>query len=192
MPTSTPSQFSILLDETRQGSLEARAQLIQLVYQDLRRLAQNYLKQERPSPSLQATALVHEVYLRLFGENHIDWRNREHLLHVAARQMRRLLVDHARAAGTAKRNGYGRAASLEEAESLPLTRHPEWIELDEALQGLETLHPRVGRVVELRFFAGMTEEEAAKALGVSATTVKREWKFARAWLYDQIRGDGQS
>ena len=188
MPTSTPSQFSILLDETRRGSLEARAQLIQLVYQDLRRLAQSYLKQERPSPSLQATALVHEVYLRLFGENHIDWQNREHLLHVAARQMRRLLVDHARAAGTAKRNGYGRAASLEEAELLPLTRNPEWIELDEALQSLEKLHPRVGRVVELRFFAGMTEEETAKALGVSATTVKREWKFARAWLYDQIRG----
>src|SRR5574341_377864 len=192
MPTSTPSQFSILLDETRQGSLEARAQLIQLVYQDLRRLAQNYLRQERPSPSLQATALVHEVYLRLFGENHIDWQNREHLLHVAARQMRRLLVDHARSAGTAKRNSGGRAASLEEAESLPLARNPEWIELDEALQSLEKLHPRVGLVVELRFYAGMTEEEVAKALGVSATTVKREWKFARAWLYDQIRGGGRT
>ncbi|MGH9836355.1 MAG: ECF-type sigma factor [Blastocatellia bacterium] len=188
MSKSTSSQFSILLDETRQGSEEARAQLIQLVYQDLRRLAQSYLKQERPSPSLQATALVHEVYLRLFGENHIDWQNREHLLHVAARQMRRLLIDHARTAGAAKRDGRERVASLEEADFLPLTRNPDLIELEEALQGLEKLHPRVGRVVELRFFAGMTEEEAAKALGVSATTVKREWKFARAWLYDQIRG----
>jgi RNA polymerase sigma factor (TIGR02999 family) len=192
MSNSTPSQFSILLDEARQGSKEAKSQLILLVYQDLRRLAQSYLKQERPSPSLQATALVHEVYLRLFGENHIDYQDRSHFLIVAARQMRRLLIDHARTAGAAKRDGRGRVISLNEAALLPLAHNPGPVELNDALQGLEKLHPRAGQVVELRFFAGLTEEEVAHALGVSATTVKREWKFARAWLYEQMRGHDQA
>jgi RNA polymerase sigma factor (TIGR02999 family) len=188
MSNSTPSQFSILLDEMRQGNDEAKSQLILLVYQDLRRIAQSYLKQERPSPSLQATALVHEVYLRLFGESLVELQNRQHFLIVAARQMRRILIDHARAAVSAKRNGNGRAVSLEEATPLLLMSDPDLIDLHEALQGLEKLYPRAGQVVELRFFTGMTEEEIAKTLGVSATTVKREWKFARAWLYEQIRG----
>jgi RNA polymerase sigma factor (TIGR02999 family) len=188
MSNSTPSQFSILLDEMRQGNDEAKSQLILLVYQDLRRIAQSYLRQERPSPSLQATALVHEVYLRLFGESLVELQNRQHFLIVAARQMRRILIDHARAAVSAKRNGNGRAVSLEEATPLLLMSDPDLIDLHEALQGLEKLYPRAGQVVELRFFTGMTEEEIAKTLGVSATTVKREWKFARAWLYEQIRG----
>ena len=188
MSNSTPSQFSILLDEMRQGNDEAKSQLILLVYQDLRRIAQSYLKQERPSPSLQATALVHEVYLRLFGENPVELQSRQHFLIIAARQMRRILIDHARATVSAKRNGNGLAVSLEEAPILPLMKDPDLIDLNEALHGLEKLYPRAGQVVELRFFTGMTEEEIAKTLGVSATTVKREWKFARAWLYDQIRG----
>lgn len=187
MSDSTPSQFSILLDQARQGSAGAMDELILLVYQDLRRLAQNYLKQERPSPSLQATALVHEVYLRLFGEDRIEWQNRSHFLIIAARQMRRLLIDHARTTRAAKHNGRGRRAPLEEAALLPVPSAPDLVALDEALQSLEKLRLRAGQVVELRFFIGLTEAEIARVLGVSVTTVKREWKFARAWLYDEMQ-----
>lgn len=185
MSDSTPSQFSILLDQARQGRAEAMDELILLVYQDLRRLAQSYLRQERRSPSLQATALVHEVYVRLFGADRVEWQNRSHFLIVAARQMRRLLIDHARTSRAAKHNG--RRAPLEEAALLPVPGDPDLVALDEALQSLEKLRPRAGQVVELRFFVGLTEEEIARVLGVSATTVKREWKFARAWLYDEMQ-----
>ncbi|MDQ3013356.1 MAG: ECF-type sigma factor [Acidobacteriota bacterium] len=186
MPDSTPSRFSILLVEARQGNHDAHAELIQLVYQDLRRLAQNYLNRERPSPSLQATALVHDVYVRLFGESLMDWQTRSHFLIVAATQMRRLLIDHARAAATTKRDGRGRSVPLEEAAALPLANTPDLVALDDALQDLEKLRPRACQVVELRFFGGLTEDEAARVLEVSATTVKREWKWAKAWLYDQM------
>ncbi|MGH9938467.1 MAG: ECF-type sigma factor, partial [Blastocatellia bacterium] len=167
MSNSTPSRFSVLLDETRQGSEEARDELILLVYQDLRRIAQSFLNQERPSPSLQATALVHEVYLRLFGENHIEFQNQQHFLIVAARQMRRILTDHARARNAAKRNGNAQDIPLEEAGILPLARDPDPVELNEALLALEKLYPRACQTVELRFYVGLTEEEVAKTLGVS-------------------------
>ncbi|MEP7336409.1 MAG: ECF-type sigma factor [Acidobacteriota bacterium] len=184
MTDSTPSRFSILLTEARLGSAEAHAELIQLVYQDLRRLAQNYLRHERPSPSLQATALVHDVYVRLFGESQVDWQTRSHFLIIAAMQMRRLLIDHARAAATAKRNG--RNVPLEEAAALPLANPPDLVALDDALRDLEKLRPRACQVVELRFFGGLTEEEAARVIGISPTTVKREWQWAKTWLYDWL------
>lgn len=186
MSDSPPSQFSALLDEVRRGNEEAKAQLISLVYQDLRRIAQNCLQYEHPSPSLQATALVHEVYLRLFGETEIEWQNRQHFLLVSARQMRWLLIDHARSNIAAKRNG--KTVPLEDAAMLPAFKDSELVELDEALQDLEHVHLRAAQVVSLRFFIGLTEEETALALKVSETTVKRDWKFARAWLYDRMRG----
>ena len=187
MSDSAQIQFSMLLTKIRLGSEEAKAQLIQQVYPDLCRLAQNYLKRERSNQSLEAAALVHEVYLRLFGENKIDWQERSQFFIVAARQMRRILIDYARAAAAAKYNGGGQIIPLDEATQLPST-DIEVMELNEALRSFEKLHFRASRVVKLRYFVGLTEEEIANALGVSVTTVKREWKFARLWLYDHIRG----
>lgn len=187
MSDSPPSQFSRLNADARLGSEEARDELIQLVYQDLRRLAQSYLNRERSDLSLQATALVHETYVRLFGQGQVDWKDRSHFLMIAARQMRRILIDHARAAATAKRDRRDRSVAVEEATMLSAMSNPELVALDDALQSLEKLRPRAGQVVELRFFGGQTEDEIAQVLDISATTVKREWKWARAWLYDQLQ-----
>ncbi|HEX9003063.1 MAG TPA: ECF-type sigma factor [Blastocatellia bacterium] len=187
MPDSTPSQFSILLAEARQGSGQAWDDLILLIYQDLRRIAQACLKHEQPSPSLQATALVHEAYLRLFGEVQVEWQSQSHFLIVAARQMRRILIDRARTNNAAKRNGQKHAIPLEDALLFPSLSDPDLVALNDALHELEKIRPRASQVVELRFFAGLTLEEAAQLLGISTNTAKREWNFAKAWLYDQLR-----
>lgn len=186
MPRLSPSRFPIPLAETRQGSAEAKAEFFLIFYQDLRRLAQSHLKHERPDHTLQATALVHEVYLRLAGEEGITWQERADFMMVAARLMRRILIDYARTSRAAKRNGGRRAVPIEEAVLIPSMAHGELIELNEALQLFEKLHPRAARIVELRYFGGLTEEEAAKVLGISVTTIKREWNFAKAWLFDQL------
>lgn len=188
MPDPMPSRFSILLADARSGSPEAQEELIRLVYQDLRRLAQSHLKRERPGVSLQATALVHEVYLRLFGEEQIDWQDRSHFLLIAWRQMRRILIDRARAAATAKRDGRAGELPLDDAPWNTTMSNPDLVALDDALQDLEKLRPRACQMVELRFFGGLTEEETAQLLAVSPSTAKREWKFARAWLHQQLRG----
>lgn len=192
MSDSTPSQFSIFLAEARQGSDEAWDELILLVYQDLRRLSQHYLNQEQPSPSLQATALVHEVYLRLFGEERIDWQDRSHFLIVAARQMRRILIDHARSNSTVKRDGQRNAIPLEGAAAFAAATDPDLVALNAALLELEKLRPRACQVVELRFFVGLKEDEVGRVLEISTTTVKREWRWARAWLYDRLREGSQA
>ncbi|HMV51192.1 MAG TPA: ECF-type sigma factor [Blastocatellia bacterium] len=173
--------------DVRRGDPQARSELIEFLYRDLRRLAQSHLKHERRSPSLQATALVNEVYLRLFGEGQVDWQDRAHFFVIASRQMRRILIDHARAAAAAKRDGGANGLPLEEAAFLSPLSDPNLPALDEALQDLEKLRPRACQVVELRFFGGLTEEEIAQVLNTSGSTVKREWKFAKAWLYDQLR-----
>ncbi len=182
----TPKTFTSLLAEARLGKAEAREELIQLVYQDLRRLAQNYLNHEAACPSLQATALVHEVYLRLFGDTPIHFADRQHFLIIAARQMRRILIDHARSNRALKRNSNGGSLSLDDTSILQIPQNIDAYDLDTVLSDLERLYPRAGQVIELRFFAGLTEAETARVLGVSETTVKREWKFARAWLYGQL------
>jgi RNA polymerase sigma-70 factor, ECF subfamily len=190
MPISTPSQFSILLEQIREGSPEARELLIKLVYQDLRRMAQSYINREQSTPSLQATALVHEVYLRLFGDRSVKVENREHFMIIASRQMRRILIDRARSLKAIKHNGNQRPGPLEDAMELQTAQqNPELIDLNDALEKFEKIYHRMARIVELRFFTGLTEAETARALGVSETTVKREWKFARAWLYGQLRGE---
>jgi RNA polymerase sigma factor (TIGR02999 family) len=190
MPNKSPSRFSILLSEVKQGSREAQSELILLVYQDLRRIAQSYLNRERPGQTLQATALVHEAYMRLFGERQVDWRGRNHFLLIAARQMRHILVEHARSAHAAKRNGNGHTVPIEEAAALLPLRYADPVRLDDALQSLAKLHPRAAQGVKLRFYAGLTEEQIATVLGISVTTVKREWKFARAWLRRELSGHG--
>jgi len=189
MIDTAPSQFTVLLSDARQGSEEARSELILIVYQDLRRLAHSYLNHERQTPSMQATAMVHEVYMRLFGENQIDWQDRSHFMIIASRQMRRILVDHARSSRTAKRDWRLQSNSTADDLLFSALGNDEIDALNEALEDLEKLYPRACQVVELRFFAGLTEVEMARVLDVSVTTVKREWRFARAWLYDHIRGD---
>ena len=184
MPTA--KEITGLLAQLRSGHQEAASQLMDLVYPELRRLAQHYMQRERPNHTLQATALVHEAYLRIFGTEAIQWQNRAHFFAVAAQQMRRILVDHARRLGAEKREGGRIKLSLDDVPGLPAKHDEDLVALDEALKGLEKLDPRAGRVVELRFFGGLTEKEAAEVLGISVATLKRDWEFAKAWLFDQL------
>lgn len=186
MSTATLNEFTALLTEYRKGDQEAGKQLAVVVYQELRRLAQYYLQRERPDHTLQATALVHEAYVRLFSDGDCAWRDRAHFFNVAAQQMRRLLVDHARAAQADKRYGGKLRVSLEVLTGVAEQRDEDLIALDQALGKLEALYPRASQVVELRFFGGLTEEEAARVLEISTATLKRDWDFAKAWLYRQM------
>jgi RNA polymerase sigma-70 factor (ECF subfamily) len=188
MSTSSSQEFTALLVEYRNGNQEAGKQLVSVVYQELRRLAQYYLHQERPDHTLQATALVHEAYMQLFSDGDCPWRDRAHFFNVAAQQMRHLLVDHARAAKAEKRYGGKLKLSLEALTGVAEESDEDLIALDEALDRLEALYPRASRAVELRFFGGLTEKETAEVLEISTATLKRDWDFARAWLYGQISG----
>ena len=185
MPAS--EQITTLLLHIRQGDPQAASQLMEVVYPELRKLAQHYMEQERPSHTLQATALVHEAFLRIFGSEPIEWQNRAHFFAVAAKQMRQILVDHARARAAEKRGGPRVQVSLDAATEVALAPDYDLIALDEALARLEALDPRASRVVELRFFGGLTEAEAVEVLGISLATLKRDWEFARAWLFSQLR-----
>ena len=185
MPDS--EHFTTLLLDWRNGNPSAGEELLGVIYKDLRRLAARYLRQERSDHTLQPTALVHELYLRVFtsGE-HITWQNRAHFFAVAAQTLRRILVDHARMRQTTKRGGHQVRLSLTEVNGLAEPRADNLIEIDEALQRLTELEPRAAQVVELRFFGGLQVEEVAEVLGVSIITVKRDWKVARAWLTAQL------
>ncbi len=166
------------------GDREALERLMPVVYAELRRLAAAHLRSERPDHTLQPTALVHEAYLRLQGQRSVEWANRGHFFGIAARIMRRILVDHARRRRALKRDAA--ALHLAAAEPEAPDQAPELIALDTALTSLEKLDPQQARVVELRFFGGMTVEETAEATGISTATVKREWRTARAWLRREI------
>ena len=183
---STPGEVTSLLLEIKNGNREAERQLIPLVYAELRRIAGAYMRREEPGHSLQPTALVHEAYLRLTGVQEIDWQSRTHFFAVAATMMRRILVDHARARQARKRGDGWDPVSLNEA-ILPATdRCAEILALDDALTRLALLDARQSKVVELRFFAGMSEEETGNALGISSRTVKRDWRVAKAWLFKEL------
>jgi RNA polymerase sigma factor (TIGR02999 family) len=183
---STAKAITSLLAELRSGNQEVASQLVSLVYPELRKLAHRYMKRERPDHTLQATALVHEAYVRMFGSEPIAWQDRAHFFAVAAQQMRRILVDHARQLAAEKRGGNQIRVSLTDLNGLPEKRDQNLVALDDALTCLEALDPRASRVVELRFFGGLTEKEAAEVLGVSVSTIRRDWEFARAWLFDQL------
>jgi RNA polymerase sigma factor (TIGR02999 family) len=182
-----------LLHRWREGDAAALDQLIPLVYDELHRLARRYLRGERPGHTLQTTALVHEACLRLIGPSPADWSGRAHFFAVAARVMRRLLVDHARARRGPRRGGRAGCVALDEAAAFAQPAE-DLVELDEALRRLAELDPRKSRIVELRYFGGLSVEETADALGVSAITVKREWPRIKAWLLRELggeeRGDG--
>jgi RNA polymerase sigma-70 factor, ECF subfamily len=182
-------EITQLLAEKRAGSVPAMERLIPIVYQELRRLAAYHMQQERSGHTLQATALVHEVYLRLAGPKEQNWHNRAHFFAVAAQIMRNLLVDHARGRNRLKRGG-GTAVALDEALMIPVSE--ELLAIHDALDELAGLDDRQAQIVEMRYFTGMSVEEVALMMGISERTVKREWQMAKAWLYDRVRGDAQA
>ena len=175
-----------LLMAWSKGEASASAELMPLVYDELRRVAQNYLNQERPNHTLQATALVHEAYLRLVKQTEVDWQDRAHFFGMAAQMMRHILVDHARKKRAEKRGGFGERMTLAEAVSFPEQIDFDLVALDDALNGLTRLDPQQSKIVELRFFGGLTIEETSTALGVSVATVNREWRLAKAWLLREL------
>ena len=189
---SAPPQGAItqwLLDWGR-GDKPGLDQMLPVLYQELHRLASSYLSREAPGHTLQPTALVHEAYLRLVDQRRVDWRNRAQFLGVAANMMRRILVNHARDRTARKRGGDPERVSLSLVESPSGRPDVELIALEDALQRLAALDERKSKVVELKFFGGLTIGEIAEVLQVSDATVEREWAFARAWLYDAIEGSG--
>jgi RNA polymerase sigma factor (TIGR02999 family) len=188
--STNSSEISLLLDQYRDGRAGAFERLMVLVYDDLRRLAAWQLQSERPGHTLQPTALVHEAYLKLAGQDPIEWHNKAHFFALAAQIMRHILVDHARARGRDKRGGGQASVALDEA--LKLTAYPnepgsvELVKLDEALSALAGQAPRKSLIVELRYFGGLSIEETADVLGISPTTVRREWTLAKAWLRREL------
>jgi RNA polymerase sigma-70 factor (ECF subfamily) len=173
---------TVLLKEISSGNRDALAKLVPVVYDELRRLAAYYLRQERSDHTLQATALVHEAYLRLVDQRHMDWNNRNHFFGVAAHLMRRILLMHAREHRAAKRGGAAQKISLDEIAIFSPAQAEELVYLDELLTRLAALDAQQERVVELRFFAGLSVEETAELMGISPATVKRDWAMAKAWL----------
>jgi RNA polymerase sigma factor (TIGR02999 family) len=168
------------------GDREAPARLMPLVYEELRRLARQYLQRERPDHTLQATGLVHEAYLRLVDQSTTTWQNRAHFFGVAAQVMRRILVDYARAHRAEKRSGGWDKLAFDEALAPAADRSVDLVALDDALKDLLARDPRQSQIVELRFFGGLTNEELGEVLDVSPSTVKREWRMAKAWLRREI------
>lgn len=186
MKAAAPENVTALLRRWQQGDQAATEELLPLVYGELRRIARRHLRGERHGHTLEATALVHEVYLRLSGGAELHWNDRVHFYAVAAQMMRRVLVDHARGRDAAKRGGSVIKVSLDEARDPAVESGADVVALDDALAGLEALDPRKSRIVELRFFGGLTLEETAAVLGISVPTVVKETRLARAWLHSQI------
>ena len=181
-----------LLMDARDGDSRAADRLLPLLYDRLRALAQELMQQERLGHTLQATALVHEAYLKLVDQKRAQWQNRAHFFAVAAQGIRRILVDHARGHGRAKRGGARAKLTLNEELAATYDEVVDVVALDEALAQLAESHPQHARITEMRFFAGLTIEEAAAVLGMSTRTVDRQWRYARAWLYKALSGDEES
>ena len=183
----SPGEVTRLLIELEDRKQEAAPKLFELLYGELRRMAQLHLQHERPDHTLQATALVHEAYVRLV-DGLRPWRNRAHFFAIASSAMRRILVDHARAKRAAKRPGSQQKVDLDEVLLLSNEQFDGIIALDRALERLSQFDPRQGRIVELRYFGGLTSEEVGEALGVSTITVQRDWAVAKAWLHGELAG----
>lgn len=184
---SPPQDITRLLIRLTEGDRAVLDDLLPLVYGELRRVAAGYLRRENSGHTLQPTALVNEAYIRLVDQTQVRWQNRAHFLGVAAQMMRRILVDHARGRQAEKRGGEYQKLSLDENIDVSGDRSAELVALDEALDRLAALDPQKSRIVELRFFGGLSVEETAEVIGVSAPTVKRQWRMAKAWLYGQVQ-----
>lgn len=188
MAESASHDVTRLLNDWRNGNQQALEQLTPLVYGELRRLAARFLRREREGHTLNATALINEAYLQLIGQQPSDWQNRAHFIGVAAHLMRNILVDHARAHAAAKRGKGEQALPLDEAVNVSGKTPPDVLALDEALKDLAKHDPRKCRIIELRYFGGLSLEEIEKVLNISAATIRREMRFAEAWLYKQMAG----
>jgi RNA polymerase sigma factor (TIGR02999 family) len=178
----SPAAVASLVDGARQGDEQALATLVPIVYDELRRLAASYLRRERPGQTLQATALVHDVYLRLLQDSQLSWQNRAHFFGIAARSMRQILIERARARHAAKRGGDRVRVTFDPGLIVAAPDSIDFEALDDALTRLAAQDPELARVVEVRFFGGLTIEETAEAMGISPATVKRRWTLAKAWL----------
>jgi RNA polymerase sigma factor (TIGR02999 family) len=181
-----PANITALLQQIKQGNVAAESDLLPLIYNQLRAIARNQMGRERPDHTLQATVLVHEAFLQLVGNSQIDWHNRAHFFALASRLMRRILVDHARAARAQKRPGARQKVELESALVFVEAQYADVLALDEALRKLAEWDLRQSRVVEMHFFGGLSFEEIAEVLGISDRTAKRDWTMARAWLYQEL------
>jgi RNA polymerase sigma factor (TIGR02999 family) len=185
---SAATEVTQILLNWHAGEPDAAARLMPLVYEELRRLARDYLRRERGDHTLQPTALVHEAYLRLVDDSRVNWQNRAHFYGIAAKLMRRILVDHARARNADKRGGLVPKVPLDEARDLPPAATNDLVALDGALQDLARTYPRKSEVVELKFFGGLEADEIAEVLQVSPKTVLRDWQFAKLWLCRELAG----
>jgi RNA polymerase sigma-70 factor (ECF subfamily) len=183
---STTGEITQLLDQLSDGRPQAFEELLPVVYSELRRQAGRYLRRERANHTLQPTALVHEAYLRLVDQRNVRWQNRAHFFAIAAQAMRRILVDHARAQARVKRGGPKAQVTLDDAMLAAEQQSIDTIALDQALQRLAALDERQSRIVELRFFGGLSVEEVAEVMKISPATIKREWSMAKAWLYSEL------
>lgn len=188
--TPAPENVTALLIRSGNGDRAAFDQLMPIVYAELHRMARGYIGRQASDHTLQTTALVHEAYFKLVGEQDKQWHNRTHFLAVAAKAMRHVLVDYARATQASKRGGGQDVIPLDEARIPPPEQLGELVALDDALTQLSALHPRQSEVVEMRFFGGLSVEETAQSLNVSPETVMRDWRAAKAWLYQQLKPDG--
>ena len=183
MSTTSPHDVTQILRNWDAGDADAAARLMPLVYEELRRLARNYLQRERVDHTLQATALVHEAYIRMVDDERVSWKDRAHFYGIAARLMRRILVDHARAHNAVKRGGLAQKLTLDEARDIPSNGGPtELVALDGALDDFAQTYPRKSEVVELKFFGGLDAKQISEVLQVSEKTVLRDWSFAKLWL----------
>lgn len=180
---------TVLLGQLAKGNDAAASKLIPLVYDELRRLAGGYMRRERNDHTLQPTALVHEAYLKLIEQRAVDWQGRAHFFAIAAQMMRRVLIDYARGHLRDKRGAGERAIPLDEALVFAPEQSSELVKLDESLERLAKLDPRQSKIVELRFFGGLTVEQTAEVLGISPKTVKRDWSMAKAWLHGDLKQD---
>ena len=189
MHNATRTDATQILKEWSEGDKDAPARLMPLIYEELRRRAAEYLRHERPDHTLQATALVHEAYLKLIDQNRVDWKSRAHFCGVAAQLMRRVLLEHARGHNAEKRGGKLEKLYLDETHELSDERAHDLIALDDALKSFTSTYPREGEVVELKFFGGLAANEIAEVLDVSQKTVLRDWNFAKLWLRRELAGD---
>lgn len=184
---SLSENVTLLLQHLNRGDAGAEAKLVSVVYDELRRLAAHYMRRERPDHTLQATALVHEAFLRLTKQKDVNWQGKAHFFGVAAKLMRQILIDHARARLRDKRGAGGQKLSLDEGLLLTEARSAELLAVNDAIDRLAKLDPRQACIVELRFFGGLNVDETAEVVGVSPKTVKRDWSLAKAWLYEELR-----
>ena len=186
MQDQQETPITALLRAWSAGDAEAGEAVMPLIYRELRQIAEAYSRRERRGHTLQATAIVHEAYIRLIEQSGVEWQSRAHFIGTVAHMMRQILVDHARHRGAAKRGGRARHVTLAEVDALALERAPDLLRLDQALDDLAKLDERKAAIVELKFFGGLTTAEIADFLGVSVNTVARHWRRAKAWLYGQL------